>query len=677
MANYYNVTAWKNTGFDYMNRPATREVLEGEYFKTSGNYVQFKGVAVKRDDIMGLQYIDLQGSVKDLRGDQVNAPNSTGTHGPDGPWYRLEAIDYLRLVRTGYPGDVDFVDISGNMSDPWNATGAEGTHPQVYYFFVTGLQPMARNVTRLYLLLDTWTTLGGESELEIESGFKIRGHITEAEDAAGYNLAPENIGLLEPLNLIAKEELEYGTGSAEKVKDFYVSSIDLTQYGPENDVSAFLAQAEGGQAVAFPKILAVTDPTSIGIGWDNPDPDSGAITRFKTIFGYGFFDPSNLRVQNTISVLYSAGQLELQDSYSIPEKYISHIDDDGNGRYTGFVNNHFDVEPNIQQDISGYPRKADYYYGQEVVFSQLSGDMNIQPFYNLTNRNIIIWANLAPGGYPSARFAGIKDHYYIFDQSVMGMTWMKKAVILEGASGSMWAHIGYELQHQLLQSQMNKMIADNKTQSQLLPSQLYSGAWNAIFGGVNQGLGYANDEAAAKKAGTQLSFGQEVAANAGFLGAAISGAGSLAQQDANIQSYLNNQEFKEKSWKMATQQAIAQYNEATFQAPYTDFVPDMNYQMYIPNDFERYIINTGSKDRQRLKNYFLRYGYNGLYKPLTWDEINVKQRVNYIEAESVCVRHPIYPMRVTAEINNILQTGIFLWNEKPNQAAFSNNPDRA
>ena len=650
MANYYNVTAWKNTGFDYMNRPATREVLEGEYFKASGNYVQFKGVAVKRDDIIGLQYIDLQGSVKDLRGDQVNAPNSVGTHGPDGPWYRLEAIDYLRLVRTGYPGDVDFVDISGNMSDPWNATGAEGTHPQVYYFFVTGLQPMARNVTRLYLLLDTWTTLGGESELEIESGFKIRGHITEAEDAAGYNLAPENIGLLEPLEV--KSSGEVYIGEIEEDKTIVVSSIDLTQYSEEDSVDAFVAMATSGQSAVFPAINAVSDNTKITI--NSPSPTLNG--RELNISGYGFFDYENARVQHNLSILYSAGQLELMDSFVIPGEYIQIAVDFGDGRITSISNNHEKITNPTSQDITGYPRKADYLYGQDILMSMLTGDMNAHPFYELSDRNIEVWAVMTPSGTPIARFSGIKDHPYIYDQTVKGMTWMKNAVVMQGASGSLWNQINNAFAQQ----------TQNRTE-----------ALNALSNEVRD-YKYAGEEVQRTVQPAVDLVGNVVN---GKVGSAISGvvnAGFTEYQAlVDRQADLIGRQYKEQALQQAQNQLNTSVAQANAQAPYANFVPDLNGYIMARNGFFAYVINTGSKDRQRLKNYFLRYGYNGLYKPLTWDEINVKQRVNYIQAESVCVRHSIYPMRVTAEINNILQAGIFLWNEKPNQAAFSNNPDRA
>ena len=199
MANYYNVCAWKRTGFDPLNRPYSRDVLNNEEFLSNALYCQTDGISLGRTTMEGLITLKVPGSVKDIKGTQQNDPNSTGTHGPKGPFYSWEEVDYVRITRTGYPGDDDYVDISGNQRDPWNAPH-EGAKLFIGYYFVTGMEPVARNVTRLYLTMDYWTTCGAADELEIESGFKIAGHITEAEDASSYNLYPSSIGLLEPLD---------------------------------------------------------------------------------------------------------------------------------------------------------------------------------------------------------------------------------------------------------------------------------------------------------------------------------------------------------------------------------------------------------------------------------------------------------------------------------------------
>ena len=46
-------------------------------------------------------------------------PSQAGSQGPGGPFVDLEELDYACLIRTGYPGDNDFVNI-GNSQDAYN-----------------------------------------------------------------------------------------------------------------------------------------------------------------------------------------------------------------------------------------------------------------------------------------------------------------------------------------------------------------------------------------------------------------------------------------------------------------------------------------------------------------------------------------------------------------------------
>ena len=659
MANYYNVTGWKHTGFDYYNRPFSREVLNGEYFTSEHNYFQMNGVAVKRDDTAGLTYIDLQGSVKDERGTQVNPPNVTGVLGPGGPWYSWEEVDYIRLVRTGYPGDEDFVDISGYQKDPWNAPREGKLY--VSYYFVTGMEARARNVTRIYLMLDEWTTMGGAAELEIESGFKIRGHITEAEDASGYNLASEAISLLEPLETksvgyINDVPVEEGTW------DIIVSQVDLTAYSEDQSVDALVAQATNGQSSVFPFVPAVNAETQLQC---NSPGEVDEVTDNIHIRDYGFFDSKNSRVNHNLSVLLSAGQLELQDSYSIPKAYVL-VQTEDTGRISEISNLVLPEPSPVKKDITGYPRKADYLFGQEVLFSCSTGEMNAQNFYDLQDDTIITWALVTPSGNPVARFKKIKSHPYQYDQVVNGMTWLKKAVVLEGASGSLWNQVNQNFAQQT----QNRAVAENKIANRVQNFRHIARAWETA---TNITMGAGEMISSGVSASNLLSGGKETWEAARQVADAVSQAANMG---IDVYADFKSRQFKAQSLEQAQNQLGASLAQANFQAPYTNFMPNLNVAAFRPNAFGVYIVNTSAKDRQRLKNYFLRYGYNGLYKPLTWDEINVKSRVNYIQCEGVCLKHSYYPMRMTSATSSLLSQGLFLWNERPNQAAFANNPDR-
>ncbi len=664
MANYYNVCAWKHTGFDYYNRPFSRDVLNGEYFLQAGNYIQMEGIAVKRDDMQGLQYIDLPGSVKDLRGEQVNNPNLTGTHGPGGPWYSWEEVDYVRLTRTGYPGDDDFVDIGGNQRDPWN--GATAGKLYIAYYFVTGLKPLARNVTRLYLQLDEWTTMGGASELEIESGFKVRGPITDAEDASVYNGAPEAIGLLEPLTTIGHEVLSPSGGDAKKY-EFIVSSTDLTQYDVADSIGGFIAQATNGQSVVFPSIGMAPKSGNIVLN----EGAGGGTKYYFPPAGIGFFDSSDAKVQHNLSILYSAGQLELQDSYTISGVYCkaSTI----GGRYTSISNNTYSLKPAVGKDIGSYPRKADYFFGEEVLYSTISGNMCSVPFKELTDDTVDIWAICTPSGTPYARFRGIKSHPYKYDQCVQGMTWLKSAVVLQGAAGSMWNQIANGFSQQTL----DRSIAENRVANTVQTGRFIAqgsklAADTAI--GIGQAASSGVSLSNLAKGGKETWDAAQAVADTAY---------NMASLGIDIYADIQSRKFREQSLAQSQNQLNASIAQQNASAPYASFLPDLGRLAFSDDGqgtgsddkFGVYVINTGAKDRQRLKNYFKRYGYNGLYKPLTWAEVNVKKRVNYIQCEAVCLKHSHYPARMTMQTAALLSTGLFLWNEKPNQAAFDDNAD--
>lgn len=660
MANYYNITAWKRTGFDYFNRPYSRDVLNSDEFLGESSYIQLDGIALDREPMEGITSIRLQGSVKDIKGTQQNDPNKTGSKGPKGPFYSWEEVDYIRITRTGYPGDVDFVDISGNQHDPWNAPH-EGKKLFVAYYFVTGMRPRARNVTELYLAMDYWTTCGAADELSIESGFKIAGHITESEDATTYNLYPTNIGLLEPLEVKSTGYIEPGW-SVSGNYDIIVSAADLTQYTNENEIPALVAQISTGQSTAIPQIITVQHKTNMTL--QTPSED-GTLTDTLEVVDYGFFDSSNPTVQNGLSVLYSAGQLELQDSYSIPRGYLS-ASVTANGILNDFRNVVKETKCPVSPDITTYPRKADYLFGEIVLFSCSTGNMDIEKFYDVADNTVLTWAIPTPGGSPLARFKKIKDHKYPYDKTVSGMPWLKKAVVMQGASGSMWNQIN----NAFAQQTQERVVAQNDKANLVQTERfLVRGAQTA----ANLGLSAGKAVSSGVSLKNLFSGGSEGIEN---IRSTVNAAADLANLGIDIQADYYSRQFRQQSLEQAENQIDAGLAQQEMKAPYTSFIPDLNVATFRPNTFGVYVVNTSTKDRERLKNYFRRYGYDGLYKPLTWDNIRVKENVNFIKAESVILKHEYYPMRVVRNAAAVLENGVFLWNKRPDQNLFANNPDR-
>ena len=647
MANYYNITGYRNTGFDPYNLPFSREVFAQPYFTDPNNYFQMNGIAVKRDDLMGLRYIDLPGSVKDLRGSQINAPNSTGTHGPNGPWYKLENVDYLRISRTGYPDDEDFIDISGNMSKPWEAG------IQVGFYFVTAVEPRARNVTRLYLELDVWTTCS--DKLEITNGFKIQGPITDAEDAATFNTSPENIGLIYPMQStdpkLVSEEFSTTDGSA-----IVVSPVDLLQYEIGETPEAIIAEAESGEKETRALIKGIQTQTSIVLVTEAGEAQSPAF--FDNSLGY--YNLKSEKVKHNLNLLYSFGQLSLQNCYFVPPQFIlgGQLPED----QISILMNSVNFYPSgIDKSFGTYPRKAQYFYRSAVLYNQASGEQNEQPLYNLENENIKIWALLTPGGYPIARFIGIKDCPDPYTDIVKGTPWSTKALSLEGASGSVWSNINNSFNLQTQQLNEEKLATQQKVNN----LQLQNKQEDINLQQNRNSLGIASQIVGLDLLGAAQNLQSSVHQT------------YTDQRDLNLEAAAQQKqnEYDSQALEQNRRMLEVQAVQSVMASPSLYFSPDINLGNIFGFRFYVYTKKEDPKDNQRLRDYFLRLGYSGLYKPLTMNEINIKQKVNYCRCVNVSVIHPDFPARIINRISEILSRGVFFWNVKPNQSEFNNNPD--
>lgn len=668
MANYYNVRGWRHTGFNYWNRPYSRDVFNTEWFKSTDNYFYMDGLAVKRDSVFDIRYIDLQGSVKDLVGSQYSSPNGTSSRGPDkggtsvtqdqGPWYSWEEVDYLCLVRTGYPGDTDFIDISGNMDDPWNAPTNGKKDLRIGYYFVTGLEQRARNVTRIYLLLDAWTTCGGfsPSGLTITSGYKVRGHVSVADDAANYYTSSENIGPSTPLEVKQYKVVKNLSGNGKKL---VTSSINMSKY---NSVSSIDSLDAGG--IDVPLIEAVDE--SIPTNFITPVPgfDSFQISTP----GVGIYGRNSKTTEQNLSVLYSLGQLDLESSYIIPDEYTTLGSDSSAGRYAS-VSGTYSANPSIAPSIGGYPRKASYVYGTLTLVSMLTADQNVQPYSNITDSTVQIWSNPAPGGSPTARFKGIKDSPFILDQTVNGGTWMSNSVVLEGASGNAIAD-------RQLSFSKSSLARDTQQQQYNYRRERESAEINQSYSNIKGGMQTVGSVGS--------TIGNLVTGN---IGEAIDGGTKAAVSALELaqsnQMYYRDKETAEVNQGFITAAQMQKQQELAFQgnlnnlsAPTALFVPAAGLANSVPNSFVVYDVNVSDKDKERFRNYFLRYGYSGLYEKLSESNIHVKSRMNYIQTTATLLRHKYYPSRLVDECIAVLEAGVTLWDEVPSVDAIENNPDR-
>lgn len=629
-----------------------REVLSAPPFTDEGNFFNSDEIYVDRDDF-DRTYIDVKGSVKDYKGTQIGFP-SAGSKPLGGPYFSLEEVDYIRLTRNGYPGDEDYVNVDGDIPSPWTQQ-PEGYKLNVVYYFVTGMVPKARNVTRIFLMIDEWTTLGGvggSSEVEFTNGFKIQGSISEAWDAANISLTGEAIGLSEPIEIKSSNRINTLSGSK---SDIIMSGSDLTQYDPGNELSmnAVVATVDG-QNMTFPYIRS-SDATTFTMTY----PSESNVD----MVGVGAYVANHARTRHNINLLYSAGQLELQSSYTIPTEYSEVQVTDG--RYTQLKGVTINTTSGVTPNIGGYPRKAGYLFGTCHLLADATGEIVSHPFTDLNDQSITIWTCPMPGGTPFAKYSNVKNVFNAYDKSVTGMPWLNKSVVLEGGSGTFWNQVS----NSFSQASLNRQIQQSKYDYNY---QTARATINALQTGANAGITGLALAGSAASVTDKISGGKQTIAE---LRAASDIAFEAVNQITDSLQNYHNRQFQLQSEQQMQNELNAAMTKTNFQAPAVDFVPSIGSGQFMPNTFSAYVTNVGAKDDDRLRRWFRKFGYTETF-PLTPENVFVKQRVNYIRCTDVSTYHGFYPSRLLAAVNNILSQGLFLWTERPNQAAFEDNPDR-
>lgn len=649
MANYYNLRGWKKTGINRMNRPFSPEKLND--IMAGKEYFQLSSIQVNRSDIYGLTYIDVQGSVKDMGGVQIGNPSQHGSQGPGGPFVDLEELDYACLIRTGYPGDNDFVNI-GNSQDAYNNTAVNSA-----FFFVGTPIPLSRNVTRLPLELDAWTTMMLDPNIEM-GGFKIRGPITDIEDAQSFNLSAEDYTLSEPLYVRDAQPVD--VGSTGDYKLFAVSPADLEQYEIDENPTAFLVETEPSSRQISTAVPRINRSYSSDIKINTLDDENTA--SFQNL---GFYDPFDSKVQYNLNVLYSLNNTNIIISnYKVPDEWVTTIKQ--GGFYRTISNMTKDVLSPVQgsglQNI--YPRKATYMFAQMVLVNESSGDIDIQPIYNLPDffenkQRLEGWSIPLPGGCPYMRFKNIKDHPLRFDKAVKGGQWQNQSMIMEGAAGSIIS--SYNMQYN--QQMAKRQIWDNFWDWATGFSNDVAGMTNQVGQmGLNQNYKALNTNPSLSQSIQYNS--QQLAGGSGLISHALSMAGNVIQNDrANDRVQIENKN------------QVNQYMLSQCRAPYPETLPGFSSSAYTKNRFFVMLLWPTQKCQIEARYYFNLFGYRNLFKNLNKLTINVKQNVNYCQSLGAWFRSSAIPQRVCDAAADVINKGCWFWNTSVDFTKFANQPD--
>lgn len=679
----YTVTVYKNTGFNGIDIPASGAVLENAQHNT---------------------YADTYYLREDYDLPQISINDN---------YHNLADVDYVRLVSN------------------------DAFSPNTFYYFATP-HAAAGGTTTLSLELDALTTMGGAPNLNYISGWQERGHIAAADDELFANIAPEGWVPSETLVNTSYDVLNPSMSQFPLVtlnhpsNDLHIiiSNIDLVKAG-EHDyempvIKGMTVDETTGQldeeAMYFPKIQTneSSKATVFRLYADATNIDTGFNS--LTLPNTCAFDADNPKVKAGIDALMSCGQLQLQNSYTIPKEYllasmvyggvlqdnliVYELDESQNqtGRFlkiSGMISQ--DELSNIDFEYSdgGYTPKNKKCFSmfRNVSLSNIASGASItKPVYELRHYNshtqqyddnpiVRTWSDPVSTGKPYAKFISDVDVNILYTDTVNGSQWVNNQVLVEGASGSLWNAINASFAQQSINREnavnaMNHNFAVQNFEIQQSNLEMQQGQQlltNAgqIVGGV--GAIAAGVAAAPATGGLSLA-----AAGAGVsMLATANQTSNLGTMQANQQAALNLQKSQEEQNFYKSQAANGQrINENKIGllkannvvAPTVLFNPDPNLAMYGMNKFISYETRLSHNDLESLDNYFQRYGYNGIHRPLTANCFNCRTYYCYVQAFDVNIKATgSYGMRIRNKAISQLNGGVRVWKVLPDSQYYEQN----
>lgn len=649
----YTLTVYKNTGFNGIDIPASGAVLE------LAEHTVYNDVYYLREDI------DLP---------QISVNDN---------YHNLADVDYVKLV-------------SNDLT------------PTVFYYFAVP-HAAAGNTTVLNLELDALTTMGGAENLDYISGWQERGHISTQEDTLFSNIASEDWLPMAPLKNGDYVEIEDKNEYTDAHPDFdfqvIVSNIDLISIGMKSsDGGGNLLEAikcgeinEQGQMeevdayVPEIKVNQSEDSTQFSIrvyeqSGGTPGQVSKHSIKIPNVCGFLVNYPY---ITEGLKLLFSCGQLQLQGSYTIPKEWILYKTIGGTTesyanllglieKITGYAFNCGVTELPFEYEEDGYvPKNKKCYsmYRNYTLANISSGCTVTKPVYELlfgsNNAPIVTcWADPTTTGKPSAKFLSDISSHIGFADVVNGSQWINNQILMEGASGSLWNSINASFSQQNIDRSIAKADLDMQY------------AYKDI--GFNENQMDINYE----RAKAQLALGSISSAGTLLGGIAMENPAGIASGVSGLannalsrmytndmynlnQAMVQNDRFRTADNYGYTLQALRQQaNENrvgliknnSVVAPTTYFTPEPNLAMYGFNKFVVYETKLQKDDLISLDEYFQRYGYNGIHRPLNANCFTCRQYYCYVQAFDVNIKaNKAYGLRVRQKAISQLNKGIRVW----------------
>lgn len=612
-------------------------------------------------------------------------------------YYLRESVDLPAVrIRDTYDSlcDVDYVRITDNV-----------TGKNFYYFCRPEAE--AANTTILYLALDALLTMGGAQNLNYSGGWMTRGHISPAEDVLFSNTAPEDFAPSRPLIVDNFEELALTNPNTDDL-EVVVSNTDIADMGTLPDLTARVIKGfiDGSgtdpteePVMYLPAVKAAPIATDFRV-WDF---SKNANVNFR-LANTSAFNPTNSQIMRGMNNLYSFGQLQLAASYEIPAKWLGSKAELTNGTISQLIGWHEEL------DMTNAPFIDNLTIKNKKVFSMFrtahlinlaSSDMIAFPIAEIagtdgqgnlrTNPRVRVWADPSSTGKPYAGFSDLHtnggigsgiSHPYV--DSVHGAQWSNSQIVVEGAAGAAWNSINSAFNRagivrQFEHSQLQNLISAADLSGRM--SQFEIERTRGIIGDIISGGAKAAGAVTIAGAGNVPGI---IAAGAGAVN--IGQATYMANSNAELRNLQAEALNRQRELNIAQREnlaAIARQNlnenkigelkNNSVIAPNVTFTPEINLGLYGYNNFAYYETKMDPRDSADMDDYFQRFGYSGLHKPLTGSVFTTRQYYNFVQAYNINIKTTGYGKRVREAAISQLNGGVRVWHVLPDSAYYSTN----
>lgn len=622
MAQEYLTTIYKETGFDDMNRPSSREVLE----------------QCSHEDVSSvfLRQTYTQAQVK-IAAD----------------WAGAKSIDYLRI---------------GNRAA---------------YYLVTNVRMLNDKTALLDLEIDPLLTSGGLQALTVLGGWTKRSHVGVGEDTLFGNTLAEPFTPSSPIKMDGPNLIKTYKYAQNLGHDYVLSTVDL---GKITDTAKTYIDSTTGNYVSVPEIPVRPKDTIFRIRFGATSGSTADWYSYEYAYPMGalYVDYDNSAAgANVIEAIKSVRSLGIEnaivDAYRLPADAVGAVDwgtngYNGDGRVEALTGQCVLQNPALpfRFTIANWTVKNLKVFSglnKYVIYAQSSGDRMEFDAHDIWSGNTgdttpFFWAytDVSPNGKPY-----LQPQYFhrnltaIHQQSIGGATWLRQALAYTEGSGAALNNAMIE------RTQRQKFLGIPSAVESVLnmDAPVANSGWLATGSGMAAG--------AVTGAVTGAAAGSVIPVAGTAAGAVLGGIGGAFSSGSAIRSLFGGRQ-NERLQGLQQQYMVA---------PEVAFANDPAVQGYLGNAFYIYRLRYSDNDAIRFDHFLTQYGY-AQDKLFVKTDLKNRAYFNYIKTEQAQVRSTdtsatgqdpdIKPYRLNVLVEDLFNRGVRLWHVPVNSNYFIDNP---